>query len=304
MCTLHYLCSYTQSDLGRRIITQPSGVTKIDYIKSALKKAGYTVNILSLSEGDFEHPFFIYKSLTIKIDKAETLKFISTFCRSNVLLKVLSRLWMYCQLWHYLIFKVKQDDCVLIYHSLAYVFPIKVFRFFSNRKIYFEVEELFNAAYSNGELKIEKEKKYLRNAAGYLLINDLISKLSGFSQKGVVCYGIYSKADMPKTSLGDGKIHLLYAGVIGHEDALMAVDMCRFLSHKYYMHIERNNAGKAYIFKSVHTHIRLFETNIRIDILHPPLGNGDCHIRIPLPEFYPHGKLGLLLGYAHLWVPL
>lgn len=83
MCTLHYLCSYTQSDLGRRIITQPSGVTKIDYIKSALKKAGYTVNILSLSEGDFEHPFFIYKSLTIKIDKAETLKFISTFCRSK-----------------------------------------------------------------------------------------------------------------------------------------------------------------------------------------------------------------------------
>ena len=67
---------------------------------------------------------------------------------------------------------------------------------------------------------------------------------------------------------------------------------------------ERNNAGKAYIFKSVHTHIRLFETNIRIDILHPPLGNGDCHIRIPLPEFYPHGKLGLLLGYVHLWVPL
>lgn len=55
-------------------------------------------------------------------------------------------------------FKVKQDDCVLIYHSLAYVFPIKVFRFFSNRKIYFEVEELFNAVYSNGELKIEKEK--------------------------------------------------------------------------------------------------------------------------------------------------
>ena len=86
-------------------------------------------------------------------------------------------------------------------------------------------------------MKIEKEKKYLRNAAGYLLINDLISKLSGFSQKGVVCYGIYSKADMPKTSFGDGKIHLLYAGVIGHEDALMAVDMCRFLSHKYYMHI-------------------------------------------------------------------
>lgn len=61
MCTLHYLCSYTQSDLGRRIITQPSGVTKIDYIKSALKKAGYTVNILSLSEGDFEHPFFVLK---------------------------------------------------------------------------------------------------------------------------------------------------------------------------------------------------------------------------------------------------
>lgn len=29
------------------------------------------------------------------------------------------------------------------------------------------------------------------------------------------------KQDMPKTSLGDGKIHLLYAGVIGHEDALI-----------------------------------------------------------------------------------
>lgn len=237
MATLHYICSYTRLDLNRRIVTQPSGVTKIDYIKCALKKAGYVISLLSLSEGSFEHPFFLYKPLTIEIDKNETLNFISTFCRSNVLLKVISRLWMYLQLWYYLIFEVKRNDYVLIYHSLAYVFPIKVFRFFNNRKIYFEVEELFNAVYGNDKFEIEKEKRYLRKAAGYLLINDLISKLSGFTNKGVICYGIYSKTDIPKSSFKDGKIHLIYAGVIGNEDALMAVDMCRFLSRKFYMHI-------------------------------------------------------------------
>lgn len=232
-----YICNYNIYNNNRRIVTQPSGVTKIEYIKSALKRAGHSVELLSLAEGALTSPFSFYKFLSYKVGNDEIIHFISTFCRTNSVLKILSRLWMYIQLLHFLIFKVNKYDCILVYHSLVYIFPIRIFRIFSGTKIYFEVEELFHAVYADGEKQIEKEKKYLRKSSGYILVNDLISKLSGFAHKNVVCYGVYSRVAMHKSTLGDDKIHIVYAGVIDNRDAIMAVDICRFLNDKYRMHI-------------------------------------------------------------------
>ena len=234
MRTVHYICHY--NEIGRRIIVQPSGVSKINYIKSVLLKANYEVRLLSLAEGESKPSFFIYPSLVVQKGTREHHRYISTMCRSNILFRIASRLWMYVQLLSYLFFSVRQNEPILIYHSLAYVFPIRVFRFFSKKKLYFEVEELFHAAYKDSTMQIENEKKYLRKASGYILVNDLISNLSGFSAPNVVCYGVYSRKNMPNISFNDGKIHLIYAGVI-NEDALMAVEISKYLSDKYHIHI-------------------------------------------------------------------
>lgn len=238
MPVIHYICSYSKEGGDRRIVTQPSSVSKISYIKSALRRAGYTVSLLSLAEGDPKPPFFFYKSLRLRTEYGETLRFISTLCRSNAFFKLLSRLWMFLQLLYYLFCKIGRDDFILVYHSLVYMLPIKIFRLFSRKKIYFEVEELYYAAYASSEHQIEKEKEFLRKkAAGYLVVNDLVSKLADFKMKSVVCYGVYSRVNVKKSSFNDGKIHLVYAGVIGNEDALLAVDICQYLTSQYYMHI-------------------------------------------------------------------
>ena len=224
MPVIHYICSYSKEGGDRRIVTQPSSVSKISYIKSALRRAGYTVSLLSLAEGDPKPPFFFYKSLRLRTEYGETLRFISTLCRSNAFFK------LFC--------KIGRDDFILVYHSLVYMLPIKIFRLFSRKKIYFEVEELYYAAYASSEHQIEKEKEFLRKkAAGYLVVNDLVSKLADFKMKSVVCYGVYSRVNVKKSSFNDGKIHLVYAGVIGNEDALLAVDICQYLTSQYYMHI-------------------------------------------------------------------
>lgn len=235
MRTIHYICSYN-NEVGRRIITQPSGISKINYVKSVLLRAGYGVDLLSLAEGESKFPFFAYRSLVVRKGDKEIHRYISTLCRSNILFRIVSRLWMHIQLLFYLFFSVKQNDIILIYHSLAYILPIKIFRLLSKKKIYFEVEELFHAAYKDSKVKIEKEKKFLRKASGYLLVNDLIGKLSGFSASSVVCYGTYSRIKLPKDSFNDEKIHIVYAGVI-NEDALMAVEISKYLSSKYFIHI-------------------------------------------------------------------
>ena len=234
MRIIHYICCY--NEIGRRIITQPSGVSKINYIKSVLLKAGYEVNLLSLAEGASKPSFFIYPSLVVQKGENEFHRYISTMCRSNVLLRIISRLWMCAQLLSYLFFKVRQNESILVYHSLAYVLPIKIFRFFSKKEIHFEVEELFHAAYKDSVVQIEQEKKYLRNASGYLLVNDLIGNLCDFNAPSVVCYGEYTRTSIPKLSFDDDKIHIVYAGVI-NEDAFMAVEISRYLPNKYVIHI-------------------------------------------------------------------
>lgn len=237
MKTIHYICFYNKKEYSRRLNVQPPSVSKVDYILDSLKRAGYKVLLFSVAEGEKNSPFFFYKSFEKKVDCSQNNRFISTFCRKNILLIILSRIWMFIQLLKYIFFQVKKDEPILVYHSLVLRFPLNICRFFLKRKFYFEVEEIYNAAYQNKSLLIEREIKYLQKASGYILVNDLMADLCNFKSKYLVCYGCYNRNDTRKISFNDKKIHVVYAGSINYSDAFIAIDACRFLSNRYYMHI-------------------------------------------------------------------
>ena len=233
---IHYICHYDDYKNDRKLLTIPSGVTKINYIKESLKSAGFTVNIVSAAEGTFIDKK-INKFTTVSIDDKEQIIYPLTFGRGNKFLKVISRLLMTLQLICYLVFIVKRKEKVLVYHSLSLVSLIKFYKIFGG-KVFFEVEEIYNAVQRTSDDKISKEISFLKGGKGYILVNDLMQANCGFSTKTTSCYGIYRSENTILKKIND-IIHIVYAGVIGSNgsDVFLAIEVAKYLNKNYVLHI-------------------------------------------------------------------
>lgn len=252
---VHYICHYNDPFGLRDLVTQPSGTTKINYIKSCLKKAGYYVSIYCVSEAT-QQKLVYYKAAKYKIDLNEEISFINSFGRTNLFLKIASRLYMQLQVILHIIFNIKPEDIVVVYHSMGLRWPLIIARKILNRKIILEVEELYSAAWQLRKDQINKEKKYFRNIAdSYILVNDIIAKKCSLSKPFVVCYGNYEKNPNVNNFEEDNLTHIVYAGVISEEgtDAFIASETITFLPKNYRIHI---------LGYGTNSHINKLETKI------------------------------------------
>lgn len=261
MKTIHYICQYNNYSSNRELFVFPSSVTKIDYIKGALKEAGYKIVLFSVAEGTTSNCNFI-RSSRMQIDGQESQIYINTFGRSKLVYKIISRLWMFLQLLYYLLFKVKSGDAILVYHSLVIWPIISIFRFLSNKPFYFEIEESFAAAYSQSRDKIEVECRYWHNASGYICVNDIIAEKSRLKGRVVVCYGDYKAKNISVKVPPKDKVHILYAGFIEKEgtDAFIAAETALYLNCNYCVNIlgYGDNANIALLKK------RIEEVNLQL----------------------------------------
>ena len=239
MGKLYYLCNYDDYLNHRNLLTQPSGVAKINYIKGALKDAGIKFKLVSIAECRCDK-WCLNLPLKKHIDDFEDDYYIFSVGRPNVLLKFFSRLLLYLQVIYFLLFKVNSEDKVLIYHSLNIAYLVYVMRYMLKRKVYFEVEEIYSAVYGLPVKQIQREITRLREADGYILVNDIMESKCRFKGNIVVCYGAYyvSLHSIQKPNL-DGKIHVVYAGLIGDEksDVYFAIDVAKYLPCNYHIHI-------------------------------------------------------------------
>ena len=236
---IHYICSFDDYNNSRQLNTQPSGVTKINYIKSALKRAGHDVILFSTAESNNKR-MSCYPHNRIVVDNHESIVFPFIIGRKNFFLKVLSKVLLLIQLTFYLLFKVKKNHCILLYHSLSMMTLIKMITFIKNEKIYIEVEEIYNAAYQNDIKKINNEISFIKNTAkGLLLVNDIIGTICEFKQPSISCYGIYESTNNIFDCKNRDNINVLYAGVIGgpNSDAYVAIKLGFFLPEKYVVHV-------------------------------------------------------------------
>lgn len=242
---VHYICYYNMINSDRKILVQPSAITKIDYIKSVLKEIGCNVILYSLAEGDYTDKCFFYRQKKVSIDNSEEVLFISTWIRSNLFLKFFSRIWMWIQLLYYLLFKVHKNDRVILYHSLA-IKPVIIFLkkwLGAKRELIVEVEEIFSAVYRYDSIKIQKEIEYIQAISSKnIVVNELMMDKCGLHNDFAVCYGSYNIVNRKKNQVlktDDNKIHVVYAGVIGEKgtDAFLAVKIADALPRNYRVHI-------------------------------------------------------------------
>ena len=79
MKTIHYISYYNCEESGRLLETQPSSVSKVDYIADSLIKAGFNVHIVSLSEGNLHSKFKLNHIGSILVEQNKRVFFFVTF---------------------------------------------------------------------------------------------------------------------------------------------------------------------------------------------------------------------------------
>jgi len=234
---VHYIGQYSESISFRNLRVFPSGLTKMNYILTCLNKCGFEITVFSPAETN-DNFISHYCSHVVSINANTDLIYIDTFGCPNIIFKMFSRLWTYFQIVYYLFFCVKRDDIVLVYHTLMYRWPLRIVLCFRKLNLYFEVEEIFSAAWKNSNKSIRNEISYLKGANGYILVNDLMKENFSITEPTAVCYGSYISNNLSNKA-SDGFIHIVYAGVIEGRgsDVFLAIDILKYLPPKYCLDI-------------------------------------------------------------------
>jgi len=235
---VHYIGPYSDpAQSYRNLLIQPSGVAKMEYIISAIRRSGCTLNVYS--PAPTQNNFFThFPRLTTLVDSNAKITYADTIGGPAMFFKALSRLWSFIQLFLYLL-RVKPNENVLVYHVYQYRHVIKAALLIKKIRLFFEVEEIYSVLWQKSKSRQEAEIEYLGKAFGYIFVNDVIAAQCKFAHKpNVVCYGDYRiKSNLPKS--GDGRIHLVYSGVIGGKNSSVDVPLkaIRFLTDNYQLHI-------------------------------------------------------------------
>lgn len=242
MSHVHYVAFYADKENKNKYSIYPAAITKINYIKSVLKRSGFKIEVFALGL-NINKRFSFFKKRSKVIDSNESITFVSTITGPTIFMKFVSKIWLLFQLLWHLIMVVKKEDTVIFYHSYSFMFIVRISRLFNRFRLIYEVEEIYQAAWGNSDKMIKKEILYISKIAdGYIFVNDIMPfKFKLVNKPFVVCYGSYeiSNNKIKKIKSAEEGINLIYAGVIEDEgsDVYLALNSIRYLQENYRLHI-------------------------------------------------------------------
>ncbi len=247
---IHYISTFVDDEYKNDYRVALSASAKVRYICNCVKNIGYDVSLFSPV---CSNNGIIGRRCKI-IDNREIHLYPYSFGANNHLLKLLSYIFIYLQLFFYILKCVKNGDVVIFYHGIPETSVMNIFCKVLNPRIILEIEELFNARRGNIK-ELEKEKKLTQKFSKfYIVVNHVISEKIGlFDHNNIaVCEGQYKMTTFkPKLICNkDGVINLLYSGCIeDNGDAYKAIEIAQYLSNKYVIHI--SGYGSPVVFDKI-----------------------------------------------------
>lgn len=239
MKRIKYICitDLHESKFKRR--TVPAATTKIDYIVSALNKAGYGVDIISVAESEGKS-FGLSKTETIELGINTLTRF---GCLSIPWTKVARRIstrQVVNKFIHYLSTNIKSGDIVIAYHSPRYFHILRKLREKLNFCLIGEIEEIYQDIKSLGIKYNKEEYAFIKVCDKYIfptqLLNDKLNPKN--HKKSIIIHGIYKAEPNLNLHFYDDKIHIIYAGTFApQKGAEAAATSALYLTKNYHIHI-------------------------------------------------------------------
>jgi hypothetical protein len=233
---IKYIGFYNAANFNFQRVCSLAATNKMDYISDAITELGYKLHIVSpswISGKGFE----LQKTVCLSQKKEVTLcpSVGSSNKIANYLSIILSLIWLF--LW--LLLKIKREEKILVYHSPWLVLPILWAKKIKGFKLILEVEEIYSDVSSLHPVFDNFEKKIFDNADEFLFSTDLLADKISNGRNYIVIYGNYNVPEKLASPLADGKIHIVYAGIIDHHKAgaFNAIESATFLTENHVIHV-------------------------------------------------------------------
>lgn len=213
----------------------PSAITKGKYVASALASCSSEVEIVSLAYPTKDSQDEVYYQVSENV----ICHLFKGKYSNNRIIRYLNHKLYDKKIRKYLKQKVKKDDIVVVYHSLANMKLVKYIKKNITDKIVYEVEEIYGDVINDEKAKT-KELKAFKNASSYIFSNDYLNSIINTKQLPyVTCYGTYEIPTLYKEAFNDNLIHCLYAGTLDRQKqgAAIAINTARYLPNNYIIHI-------------------------------------------------------------------
>lgn len=235
MKTIKYLCQFhlpVENDEGR-IFTLSSN-DKASYIHDILVRLGFSVDIISATS--------TRKLCRSRIDYAgNNIRVISSFSlpRGNSVFNSLARISTMIWLLWYMVRYSRRGEAVFIYHGIQNIPVYLLLKKFKQLKYILEVEEVYSSLSSKNGWRSKMEEAMIERADAYIFASETLEKQCNKNNKPyAIAYGAYKVPSMYSEKRNDGKIHLVYAGLIKKDlVAFQSARIAKYLDSKYYIHI-------------------------------------------------------------------
>ena len=229
-----YICCFPDADGRLRRVNSEASTTKLEYIFEVLNSLGIDFEIISPSH-------LMDRGISkggIRTIDGYKIRFFTAFSVHGLsrLSLALERL-EFCR---WFLKNVKEGDTVIVYHSLAYAELFLKLKKLRNFRLISEVEEIYQDVKQFPANVCKTELDYLKILDGILTPSATLNeKINPDGKPCVIIHGLYKLQDIKYSKFSDGKIHLLYSGIIDEYKggAAGALGMAGYLPENYVVHI-------------------------------------------------------------------
>lgn len=245
MRKVHYIGWYITPKSWGTYKCAVAGMMKMRYMANQIQKAGCDLHVLSLVEKQESRLYSGY-------DEEFEDKHIHYMSGVNVSGRITGRLndtIKHLTFIFYILFKTSKKDLIVLYHSYYYTKLLAKLLCYIHREVVLEVEEIYGYNALGDMPWVGDEIAQIKKFKKFTCVNDGIPQMLGLKQEDyVVAYG---NAEFTKRTVGrfnDGKIHVVYSGVIELKKmgAPTAVEVARLLPSNYVLHVTGYARKKEY----------------------------------------------------------
>lgn len=236
MKEVKFIAFYDVSNSEEKRNVSLAATSKLDYLLKTIDGLGYEISVISASNTIGKKSI---KKKKMSIFSNSSLLFFNSIGTSNKFFRKLSNLYYKLQLYIYLLRNIKEEDVVIVYHSLLYMNFIKLLKKIKKFHFILEAEEIYGDVKNNKRIA-KKELRFFKSADRYLFPTELMNKRIDNNLKPyIICHGVYSLEQILTEKFNDGRLHCVYAGTFDHNKggAQMAVKTALFLNSNYHLHI-------------------------------------------------------------------
>lgn len=282
---MKYICEFkipVENNEGRYYAL--SAVDKASYIHEVLVRLGHGVEIIS--------PSYAKKTSKKRIDYInDKICVISGFSLGwhNSLTKVFSRISAMLWLFFFLINNCKKGEKVIIYHGVQNIPVFLLAKKIVGFEVVLELEEIYSSLLNKDKNWRQKlEYRMICSASSYIFASEILEQTYNIGKKPyAIAYGAYKVPPLYSERINDGRIHIVYAGLIRKDKvAFKSARIAKYLDSRYYVHII--GYGEQYDIDELNKEIDMIKQETGCSLSYDGLKRGEeylsflqsCHIGI------------------------